>query len=238
MSMGAGGLLAEIPARGLKREVAGSTPPVAPVAKVPPGPRIAALLLAAGKSKRMGANKMLAEIDGRPMVARTAQRLLASRARPIIAVLGNQADEVDAALGKLPVERVRNPDFADGLSTSLKRGLDALPADIDGIVVCLGDMPLIAGRDIERLIAAFNPLEGRAIVVPTRRGRRGNPILWSRQFFAEMMTLSGDQGARRLIEEHADLVAEIEMDSDAILIDIDTPEALAQLRERLKPSAA
>ena len=72
-------------------------------------------------------NKMLEEIDGRPMVARTAQRLLSSRARPIIAVLGNMADEVDAALGKLPVERVRNPDFADGLSTSLKRGLAALP---------------------------------------------------------------------------------------------------------------
>jgi molybdenum cofactor cytidylyltransferase len=113
-----------------------------------------------------------------------------------------------------------------------------LPADIEGVVVCLGDMPLIAGRDVDRLIAAFSPLEGRAIVVPTRRGQRGNPILWSRQFFAEMQVLTGDQGARRLIEEHADLVAEIEMDSDAILIDIDTPEALAQLRERVKPSAA
>lgn len=240
MSMGAGGLLAEIPTRGLKREEAGTAPApaAAPVAKVPPGPRIAALMLAAGKSSRMGENKMLAEIDGRPMVARTAQRLLAARARPIIAVLGNQAEAVDAAIGKLPLERVTNPNFAEGLSTSIKRGLAALPGDIDGVVVCLGDMPLIAGRDIDRLIAAFNPLEGRAIIVPTRRGKRGNPILWARQFFPEMTALSGDQGARRLIEEHADLVAEIEMDSDAIFTDIDTPEALAQLRERMKPSAA
>jgi molybdenum cofactor cytidylyltransferase len=242
MSMGAGGLLAEIPARGLKRVEAGAAPDVGPgakpVAKVPPGPRIAALLLAAGKSSRMGSNKMLEEIDGRPMVARTAQRLLSSRARPIVAVLGNQADAVDAALGKLPVERVRNPDYADGLSTSLKCGLAALPGDIDGAVVCLGDMPLIAGRDIDRLIAAFNPLEGRAIVVPTRRGQRGNPLLWSRQFFPEMMALSGDSGARRLIEEHADLVGEIEMDNDSVLIDIDTQDALADLRERVKPSAA
>jgi len=239
MSMGAGGLLAEIPTRGLKREDAGAAPaPAAPVAKAPPGPRIAALLLAAGKSSRMGTNKMLEEIDGRPMVVRTAQRLLASRARPIVAVLGNMADAVDAALGKLPVERVRNPDFAAGLSTSLKRGLAALPADVDGVVVCLGDMPLIAGRDLDRLIAAFNPLEGRAIVVPTRNGRRGNPILWSRRFFAEMMALEGDQGARKLIDEHADLVAEIEMTNDAIFIDIDTPQALADLRERVKASAA
>jgi molybdenum cofactor cytidylyltransferase len=243
MSMGAGGLLAEIPTRGLKRAEAGAAPEARPVAEVsrtngPSGPRIAALLLAAGKSSRMGSNKMLEEIDGRPMVARTAQRLLASRARPIIAVLGNQADEVDAALGKLPIERVRNPDFAEGLSTSLKRGLGALSAEIDGVIVCLGDMPLIAGRDLDRLIAAFNPLEGRAIIVPTRRGKRGNPVLWSRQFVPEIMALAGDQGARKLIEEHADLVAEVEMDSDAVLIDIDTPQALAELRERVKPSAA
>jgi len=236
--MGAGGLLAEIPARGLKRAEAGTAPATAPVAKQPTGAHIAALLLAAGKSSRMGENKMLAEIDGRPMVARTAQRLLSSHARPIVAVLGNQADAVDAALGKLPVERVRNPGYADGLSTSLKRGLAALPEDIDGVIVCLGDMPLIAGRDIDRLVAAFNPLEGRAIVVPTRRGKRGNPVLWARQFVPEMMMLSGDSGARRLIDEHSDLVAEIEMDNDSVLIDIDTPDALAQLRERAKPSAA
>ncbi|HEU0218039.1 MAG TPA: molybdopterin-binding/glycosyltransferase family 2 protein [Stellaceae bacterium] len=243
MSMGAGGLLAEIPTRGLKREQPSAGPDAEPVTKVPRangpmGPRIAALLLAAGKSSRMGTNKMLEEIDGRPMVARTAQRLLASRARPIIAVLGNQADDVDAALGKLPIERVHNPDFADGLSTSLKRGLAALPAEVDGVVVCLADMPLIAGRDLDRLIGAFNPLEGRAIVVPIRRGKRGNPVLWSHQFVPEMMALAGDQGARKLIEEHADLVAEVEMDNDAILIDIDTPEALAELREKVKPSAA
>jgi molybdenum cofactor cytidylyltransferase len=238
MSMGAGGLLAEIPARGLKRAEAGAAPEAKPVVKPLPGPRIAAILLAAGKSTRMGTNKMLAEVDGHPMVARTAQRLLSSHAKPVVAVLGNEADAVDAALGKLPIERVRNLNYADGLSTSLKCGLRALPADIDGVFVCLGDMPLITGRDLDRLIAGFNPLEGRAIVVPTRRGQRGNPVLWSRQFLAEMMALSGDQGARRLIEEHADLVAEIEMETDGVLTDIDTPEALAQLRERVRPREA
>jgi molybdenum cofactor cytidylyltransferase len=238
MSMGAGGLLAEIPTRGLRREEAGAAPVPKQIAKVPPGPRIAALLLAAGKSSRMGENKMLVQIDGRPMVARTAQRLLASRARPIVAVLGNQANAVDAAIGKLPLQRVTNPRFAEGLSTSVICGLAALPSDIEGVIVCLGDMPLIAGRDIDRLIAAFNPLEGRAIVVPVRRGKRGNPVLWSRQFFPEMMALAGDQGARKLLQAHADLVAEVEMENDAIFIDIDTPEALAELRQRVKPSAA
>jgi molybdenum cofactor cytidylyltransferase len=244
MSLGAGGLLAEIPSRPLPRAAAGAAPeakaPAArPERKVPLGPRIAALLLAAGKSSRMGGpNKLLEAIDGVPMVARTAQRLLSSRARPIVAVLGSDADRVDRALGKLPVERVRNPSFAEGLSTSLKAGLAALPADIDGVVVCLGDMPLIAGRDIERLIGAFDPLEGRAIVVPTRRGKRGNPVLWARCFFPEMAELAGDVGAKHLIGDHAELVAEVEMDTDGVLVDIDTPDALAALREKMKPSAA
>jgi molybdenum cofactor cytidylyltransferase len=239
MRMGAGGLLAEIPSRPLPRAEASPQPAAPKVAKVPPGPRIAALLLAAGRSTRMGGpNKLLEPIDGTPMVARTATRLLSSRARPVVAVLGNQADEIDRALGKLPVERVRNPSFAEGLSTSLKFGLAALPNDIDGAVVCLGDMPLITGRDIDRLIAAFNPLEGRAIVVPTRRGKRGNPVLWARRFFAEMAELAGDVGAKHLIGEHAELVCEVEMDTDGVLVDIDTPEALAEFRGKIKPSAA
>jgi molybdenum cofactor cytidylyltransferase len=232
MRMGSGGLLAEIPSRPLPRAEATR----AAEAK-PQGPRIGALLLAAGQSRRMGGpNKLLAELDGVPMVAHVARRLLASRARPIIAVLGNQADAVDAALAKLPVERVRNPEFADGLSTSLKRGIAALPSDLDGVIVCLGDMPLISGRHLDRLIAAFNPLEGRAIVVPTRRGKRGNPVLWSSRFFPEMAALAGDVGAKHLIGEHAEVVTEVEMDDDAVLVDIDTPEALDALRQKRKPA--
>ena len=238
MRMGAGGLLAEIPSRPLPRAEASPAPAAKPEKKVPPGPRIAALLLAAGQSSRMGSNKLLAEVEGRPMVARVAQRLLSSHARPIVAVLGNEADRVDAALGKLPVERVRNPAFAEGLSSSLKAGLAALPPEIEGVIVCLGDMPLVAGRDLDRLIAAFNPLEGRAIVVPTRRGKRGNPVLWAKRFFPEMAELAGDVGAKHLIGEHAELVCEVEMDTDGVLVDIDTPDALAALRDKVKPSAA
>jgi len=231
MRMGSGGLLAEIPSRPLPR--AEAKPAEDKTTAKSAGPRIGALLLAAGQSRRMGGpNKLLAEIDGMPMVAYVARRLLASRARPIIAVLGNQADAVDEALGKLPVHRVRNPEFADGLSTSLKCGIAALPSDLDGALICLGDMPLISGRHIDRLIAAFNPLEGRAIIVPTRRGKRGNPVLWSQRFFAEMSALAGDVGAKHLIGEHAELVAEVEMDDDAILVDIDTPDALDAFRRK------
>jgi molybdenum cofactor cytidylyltransferase len=237
MRMGSGGLLSEIPSRPLPRAGAKPASEQKPEVK-PPGPRIGVLLLAAGQSRRMGGpNKLLAEVDGTPMVTHVARRLLASRARPIIAVLGNQAEGVDAALGKLPVERIHNPDFVGGLSTSLKCGIAALPPDLDGALVCLGDMPLISGRHLDRLIAAFNPLEGRAIIVPTRRGKRGNPVLWSSRFFPEMAELAGDVGAKHLIGEHAELVAEVEMEDDAVLVDIDTPEALDALRRKVVPAA-
>ncbi len=114
----------------------------------------------------------------------------------------------------------------------------SLASDLDGVLVCLGDMPLISGRHLDRLIAVFNPLEGRAIIVPTRRGKRGNPVLWARRFFPEMADLAGDIGAKHLIGEYAELVCEVEMDGDGVLVDVDTPDALAALRAKGKPSAA
>ncbi len=118
-----------------------------------------------------------------------------------------------------------------GSHTSLKAGLAALPDDVEGVLIGLGDMPRVQSAQIDRLIAAFNPLEGRAIVVPTARGKRGNPVLFATRFLAEMRQITGDVGARHLIGEHDDEVVEIEMEDDAPLLDIDTPEALAALLE-------
>ena len=223
MRMGAGGLLAEIPSRPLPRAEAGSPAPLAQRR-----PRIAALILAAGQSRRMGeANKLLIEIDGTKMVRRVADTVLASSATPVIAVLGHERDRVRAAFGGTRIRCIYNPDYAEGISTSLKRGLAALPDDIDGVLVCLGDMPLLGTSEIERLIEAFNPTEGRAIIVPTRRGKRGNPVLWARRFLPEMQEIAGDVGARHLIGAYPEAVVEIEMDGEGVVLDIDTPEALA-----------
>ena len=227
MLMGSGGLLKEVPGRLLPRSAAVSKPEQS---EAPVAPRIAAIILAAGQSRRMGkVNKLLAELDGKPMVVRVADAILASSARPIIAVVGHQADKVRAALSGLDVTVVENPDYAAGLSTSLKRGLAAAPGEIDGVLVCLGDMPNVTPTDIDRLIGAFNPLEGCAICVPTVEGKRGNPVLWSKRFFAEMGDISGDVGARHLIGAYPELICEVEMTGEDALIDIDTPEALENL---------
>jgi molybdenum cofactor cytidylyltransferase len=187
-------------------------------------------VLAAGRSSRMGSNKLLAEVAGRPMVTHVVDAALASQARPVVVVTGNEAERVAAALGDRPVQRVHNPDFAAGISGSLKAGLRALGDEVDGALICLADMPRLGAATLDRLIAAFNPVEGRAICVPTWNGKRGNPVLWSRRFFPAMAELAGDVGARHLIGEHADLVCEVAMADDAVLLDIDTPEALASLR--------
>jgi molybdenum cofactor cytidylyltransferase len=220
MMMGAGGLLKEIPIRGQPRERA------APAA-VAKAPRIAALVLAAGQSRRMGRNKLLLPIEGTPMVARTVDALIASAATDIVVVTGHQPDALRAALAGRSVAFVHNPDFASGLASSLQAGIAALPADADGALVCLGDMPLVAPPHLDRLIAAFNPLEGRLICVPTYDGKRGNPVLWTRQFFAEMQTVSGDMGARGLLDRHGDAVCEVAMADAAVLLDFDTPDALS-----------
>ena len=234
MGMGAGGLLKEIPARPLPRAAAVEAVE-APAAAAARAPRIAAVVLAAGQSRRMGpANKLLAEVDGKAMVAHAVEQALASRAAPVVVVTGHQRKAVEAALHGLDVQFVHNPDYARGLSASLHRGLAAVPGEAEGVVVCLGDMPRVEAAAIDRLIAAFDPLEGRAVCVPTWGGKRGNPVLFARRFLAEMQEIEGDTGARHLIGEYPEVVCEVAMDEtgagQGVLVDVDTPEALAALK--------
>ncbi|HLI11915.1 MAG TPA: molybdopterin-binding/glycosyltransferase family 2 protein [Alphaproteobacteria bacterium] len=226
--LGAGGLLAETDTRGLPRAQATASPGSTPM---PREPKIAALILAAGLSRRMGrANKLLAEIEGAPMVARVADAALGSRAQIVLVVTGHEAERVRGALPNEKLHFIHNPDYQEGLASSVRAGLSALPADVDGVLVCLGDMPRIRSNHLNQIISAFNPLEGRAICVPTFKGKRGNPVLLSRRFFPEMQRMKGDTGARQLIGQHHDLVAEVEMKDDAVLVDVDSPDKLLKLR--------
>lgn len=237
MKMGAGGLLNEIAARPLPREQATGSgrERKSPAAT----PAVGALILAAGRSVRMGEkNKLLAELDGKPMIAGVVDAALASGARPVLAVTGHEAARVQAALAGRAVTFVHNPDYREGLSTSLRAGLAALPADCAGVIVCLGDMPRIKPQHLEKLIAAFDPTEGRSICVPTFAGKRGNPVLWGRGLFAEMAALQGDVGAKALIVRNEEQVAEIPMSDDAILVDIDSPAELDAEKSGSRTSSA
>ncbi|MFM2150606.1 MAG: hypothetical protein RLZZ187_2912 [Pseudomonadota bacterium] len=231
MGMGVGGLLKEIEQRPLPRAEAPRTP-VSPIA-----PRrarqVCAIVLAAGRSRRMAPlNKLLvADGKGLPMISRVVDNVLASRARPVIVVTGHERERVEEALAGRPVLFAHAEEYAEGLSASLKAGLRAVPPDAEGILVCLGDMPLVTGPTLDRLIGAFDPEEGRAVVQPTFRGKQGNPMLWSREFLEEMLAISGDIGARHLAAKHADRLVEVEMSDDAVLRDFDTTDALKAMPE-------
>ncbi|MFN7000731.1 MAG: NTP transferase domain-containing protein, partial [Elioraea tepidiphila] len=226
MDMGVGGLLKEIELRPLPRARA----PEEDQGPAPKrGSRIAAIVLAAGRSRRMAPlNKLLVkDQSGKAMIARVVDNVLASRARPVIVVTGHEAEAVRAALPGREVVFAHNADYAQGLSSSLRTGIDALPPDVDAALVCLGDMPLVTAPMLDRLLAAFDPEEGREIVMPTFRGKQGNPMLWGRRFFPAMRQVTGDVGARHLAGEHAEAVHEVEMADDAVMRDFDTTEALA-----------
>jgi molybdenum cofactor cytidylyltransferase len=222
--MGVGGLLMEIVTRPQPREE-----PVHAVRS------IAALILAAGRSSRMGGpNKLLAEIGGRPLVRIAVEEALASQARPVVVVTGHQRERVEAALAGLPVDFVHNARFADGLGTSLRAGIAALPAQSDGVVVCLGDMPQVDAAMIDRVIEAIDPAKGALIAVPTIDGQRGNPVVWSRRFFPDLMAVEGDVGARALIVRYAEAVAEVPFSGKAALTDVDTPDVLEAVKAELE----
>jgi molybdenum cofactor cytidylyltransferase len=223
--MGVGGLLMEIVTRPQPRD----EPVVASAQSV------AAIVLAAGRSTRMGgANKLVAEIGGKPLVRIAAEQALGSRAKPVIVVTGHQRERVEAALAGLPVRLVHNPDFAEGLGTSVRAGIAAVPASADGAVVCLGDMPQVDAQLINRLIGALAPDQGALAVIPTLDGKRGNPVLWSRRFFPDLMALEGDVGARNLIGRYGEAVIEVPVTGKAALTDVDTQEALAGVKAEIE----
>jgi molybdenum cofactor cytidylyltransferase len=215
--MGVGGLLMEIVSRPQPREpVAGR------------GAGVAAIILAAGRSTRMGGpNKLLARFAGAPLIRRVAENALASSADPVIVVTGHRAGDISKALVGLNVRVVDNPDFAEGLATSLKAGLAAVPESANGALVLLADMPGVTAEIMDRLIATFRAKATPAIVLPTVGGKRGNPVLWSRAFFPELLAVTGDTGARHIIARHEEAVERVEI-GEAAGLDVDTPEALAE----------
>jgi molybdenum cofactor cytidylyltransferase len=226
MGMGVGGLLMEIVSRPSPR--AGTAE-----AAVPPARHVAALVLAAGRSTRMGGpNKLLATIDGKPLVRHVVEAARASSVASVTVVTGHMGEAVAAAVADLDVRFVANPAYADGLSTSLRAGLAALPAEAEAVIVLLADMPRIGAAMVDALVAAYQPATGSLIVVPTFEGRRGNPVLWSRRYFADLMAIQGDTGARHLIGENPEAVTEVEL-GPAVALDLDTPEALAAAGGRL-----
>ncbi len=223
IALGAGGLLKEVPERPQPRDHQIKS-------LVKKHYKVAAIVLAAGESKRMGqSNKLLAQIDGSPLVARVADAAISSNAMPVVVVTGYQHENVEEVFITRDVILVHNKGYEKGLSSSLSLGINALPP-VDAALICLGDMPNITRTHLNQLISHFSPSERRSICVPTYRGKRGNPVLWSAEYFDEICALKGDMGARRLMTAYPKEVHEVEIENSSIFIDVDTPEELQAIQ--------
>ncbi|MHB2264910.1 NTP transferase domain-containing protein [Aliihoeflea sp. PC F10.4] len=225
--MGVGGLLMEIPQRPQPRETTGGSGRAV----------VHAAILAAGRSSRMeGPNKLLAEFDGVPLIRRVTEAACKARVARAHLVVGHQRDRIAQAVEGLEIDIVENPDYADGLSTSLKAAALAMPAKADGILVVLGDMPGVTAQILNLMIEAFERSGGSAIVRATHAGKRGNPVLLPRALFAQIEKIEGDVGARHLVENSGLPVVDIEL-GEAASLDLDTQDAVRQAGGRIVEGA-
>ena len=195
--------------------------------------RYAAVVLAAGQGTRYRASggtepsKLVAPLAGEPLIRHAVSAVIGSRAKPVVVVTGHEAGLIQAALADCDVETRHNPDYASGLAGSLKTGLAALPQDVDGAIIVLGDMPGITSALIDRLIDAADGTPLAAAVVPVRAGRRGNPVYLSSSLFPAVARLTGDEGARRLLSDPGVRICELALDDDAVSADVDLATDLA-----------
>ncbi len=193
-------------------------------------PAVSAVLLAAGMSQRMGdANKLLLEIDGSPMVRRTAKNILDSGVGELVAVLGHQRQAVADALSALPCRTVDNPQYQDGRMTSVHAGLAAVSPDAKAVMICLADQPLLAAEDYRAFLLAAMAIPAGKIAVPTVNGERGKPVLLPANLKDQVVEQDLKFGPRNLMRDNPDLVVCVEVQSPYFVRDIDTPEAYQTL---------
>ena len=189
---------------------------------------ISAVILAAGESRRMGKqNKLLLPVGGEALLVKLVKSVCDSDVGQVLVVIGHEAEKIMRELNDFPLNFVYNPNFSEGMTTSIKSGVKEVSPDCDGILICLADMPFIKAPEINKLIHAYvkNRIkEKRLIVVPVFQGQRGNPVLFSSEFRNDILEHKKESGCKGVIINNSKYVKEIEMDDDNMLLDVDTLE--------------
>jgi len=184
---------------------------------------ISAILLAAGQSKRMGELKQLMPFGQSTIVEQAVDNLLGSAVDEVIVVVGYKAEDVIKAIAAKPIKLVINPDYEQGMSTSVIAGLSLVHSGVQGVMLALGDQPLVDSQTINRLIEEFYTHD-KGIAIPTYQGRRGHPIIFAIKYKEQLLKLRGDMGGRQIIEDHPDDVVEVAVNSESVIADFDTTD--------------
>ncbi len=194
-----------------------------------------AIILAAGRSRRMGEqNKLLLEIEGQPVLARVLAAFAEAPVNEIIVVTGMQHDRVSALVHRENRARaVHNPDFSSGMASSIRRGIRAAAPETAGYALCPGDLPLLSRDTVDRLCQAFSAQTAPRIVAPTFNDQQGHPVIFGASFREALLDLEGDRGARGLLRSDEAPLTRVPVSDDGILQDVDTPEALNTVRRRI-----
>ena len=194
---------------------------------------VSAILLAAGESQRMnGQNKLLLSIGGVPLFRRSLETLLNSELSEIVVVLGYQQELLRPIISGLAVKTCYNENYKDGHMSSIYAGWQALRSPCEGVMICLADQPFLTSMDINALIAAFAGRGRRSIVVPSYQGQRGNPVIFAYQYRTRVLQNDRNRGCRYLIDENPDQVIHLQMETDHVVADVDTPAAYEAVQRR------
>lgn len=183
---------------------------------------VAAIILAAGESRRMGCAKLLLPLGEHTIIEQTVDNFVNSKVDRVIVVAGCRAEVIANALKSQPITMVENPIYSRGISTSIIAGLGAVGGGARGIIIALGDQPFVDSPTIDHLVEAFRTHgNNKGIIIPVCQGKRGHPIIFSRKYIDELRSITGDIGGRQVVDKHPDDILEVPVDCEGINIDID-----------------
>jgi molybdenum cofactor cytidylyltransferase len=193
---------------------------------------IAGIVLAAGLSRRMGQSKVLMKVGRRAIIRYVVESVLAGGVDAVWVVTGPDVEPIEAALAGLEVQLVVNPAPEEGQAGSVRTGIAALPESVEAVLIALGDQPLMPPSIIPALLAARRT-SPKLIVAPRYRDGQGNPVVFRREIFPELLRLTGDQGARPIIQKEPTRVEWVELDLP-MPPDVDTPDDYEKIRANLR----
>ena len=197
--------------------------------------KVSATILAAGESSRMeNGNKLLLPINEIPMISHVCNTVLTAGLDPVVVVTGFESDLVTQAIPTAINDIIYNSHWQSGMASSIYEGLSALPQNVDGNMIVLGDMPMISKDTLTLLIDEFIMLNGQHIIYPIYEERQANPVIFPKKYFQEILSSTGDHGCKKVLKQYPDDVVGVSIGSPEVVFDCDSEDNYFRLLEEMQ----